>query len=75
MQKRVDQYTDDNGVVTQATAYFTVRNIHMSSVAGGSDPIKLAGRGDTDKHEPLAVFLDSKQYQGEEGGIRRCKVK
>ena len=59
-QKTVGKYTDDRGIITQATAYATQRNILVFSVEG---LITLAGKGEADKHEPLAVFLDSKHYQ------------
>ena len=62
-QKKDGQFTDDKGIITQATAYYTGRNIKVFSETGGSVPTVLEGGGEADSNEPLAVFLHGKHFQ------------
>ena len=62
-QKKLGQYTDNKGIITQATAYFTQRNIHVFSVTGGKVPTVLEAGGEADSLEPLAVFFHGKHFQ------------
>ena len=62
-QKEVGRYTDDKGVVTQATAFYTKRDIHVFSETGGSVPTVLECGHGVDNHEPLAVFFNAEHYQ------------
>ena len=62
-QKKLGQYTDNKGIITQATAYVTQRNIHVFSVTGGKVPTVLEAGGKADSYEPLVVFFHGKHFQ------------
>ena len=62
-QKKNGQYTDNKGIITQATAFVTQRNIHVFSVTGGKVPTVLEAGGEADSLEPLVVFFYMMHFQ------------
>ena len=62
-QKKLGQYTDNKGIITQATAFVTQRNIHVFSVTGGKVPTVLEAGGEADFLEPLVVFFYMMHFQ------------
>ena len=62
-QKKDGQFTDDKGIITQATAYYTGRNIKIFSETGGGVPTMLEGGGEANSCEPLVVFFHNEHFQ------------